>query len=143
MRPLLLALMLWAAPTTDARADEVREIAAAIEAAAEISGDSPWRWAALVCRESGVRVDVIGTRGERGPAQVLGRYVGMGDAELATADGGMLGAVRAIAYWRRARPRADPWQCYASGNTCYAPRSVRVLERLERELRALAGGGEI
>ena len=133
------ALMSWANPTTDARAAEVREIAREIPAAAELAGVDPWRLAALVVKESGARLDVVGRLGECGPAQVQGRYLRppMRCTELQTAQGGLYGAARALIQWRQAEPDRY-WHCYAAGNHCYAPRAERRLQRLEAELRARA-----
>ena len=142
MNKVILALLLWCAPTTDARADECRAIAESVVIAAESSGHDAWRLAALVVRESGVRLDRVGKLGECGPAQVLGRYIGMTCEELQTPDGGIIGATIALRQWELARPDADPWQCYASGNLCEAPRSVRRLDRIANELRALVAQEE-
>lgn len=139
MTVICLALLLWAQPTTHDREVEVREIAEAVEIAAEMSGEDPWRLAALVVKESGVRVDVVGKLGERGPAQVIPHYVGMSRADVATADGGMLAAVRALQRWRRVEPERY-WACFASGNRCEASRAMRRLVKIEAKLRALVAG---
>lgn len=141
MTAITLALLLWAQPATPEREIEVREIAAAVEVAAEMSGESPWRLAALVAKESGVRVDVVGKLGELGPGQVRHVYVGMSAEDVATADGGMLAVVRALQRWRRVEPDRY-WACFASGNRCHAPRAGRRLVRMEARLRAMVAGHE-
>lgn len=127
--------MIWAQPATAERAQEVHDIGEAVEVAAEYSGEDPWRLAALVVRESGVRNDRVGKLGECGASQVIGRYVGMSCDELQDPLLGQLGVVRALDSWERDRPKEDAWACFASGNKCYAPKSMAKLNRIANELR--------
>jgi len=139
MTPIIIALLLYLQPATDERRDEIVDVGQAIEAAAELSGFDPFDLAALVVRESRGRVDVVGKRGECGPAQVMGWHLRprMTCDELKTADGGMLGAVRALQQWARAG-HEDVWACFASGNICRAARSERRRFRIRAKLRHLA-----
>ena len=145
MSAIVMAALLWCAPTTLDREIECREIATSVEIAAEYSGHDAWRLLALATKESGLRNDRVGKLGECGSGQVMGWFLDppMTCAELQTSDGGQIGVIRALDQWRRARPEADPWQCYASGRICAAPRAMRRLAKIERELRALiAPGGD-
>ena len=143
MTPIIIALLIWAQPTTADRELEVIAIGEAIEYVAITHGYDPWRLAALTVRESGVRLDRVGKLGERGPGQVMAKYLpGISNEDLSHPLGGMIGVVEALDSWKRDRPRENPWACFASGNKCRAPRSIRRLRRIEERLRGMAQGYE-
>ena len=110
------------------------DIAAAIEAA---HGDhDPWTLAALVIRESRGRVDAVGKLGECGITQVMGWYT-VPVTECVSLKSPLVAIQATVGMlddWARRRPKEDPWQCYASGNKCRAPRSARKLERIRVRL---------
>jgi len=137
MTKLIFALLLMTSATTPERANEVRQIGAAIETIAPEYGFDPWDFAAVVVRESRARCDVVGKLGERGPGQVLARYVGMSNAEVATPEGGVRAMAIALDRWRRARPEENAWACYASGNICRAGFSLREMKRIKRQLKSV------
>lgn len=148
---LLLALM----PVTTERIEEVTAIGEAIE---EQDAFCPWTLAALAVKESRARLDVIGTRGECGPFQVMGWHLrpSMACEELQTPRGAVVGVVRALNQWRQWRAeneerlawyarRVDYWHCYAAGKHCYAPDATRRLYQIRGELIDLGmiwGGGQ-
>ncbi len=110
------------------------DIAAAIEAA---HGDhDPWTLAALVIRESRGRVNAVGKLGECGITQVMGWYTSPVTecADLRSPLVAIQATVGMLDDWARRRPKEDPWQCYASGNKCKAPRSTRKLDRIRARL---------
>lgn len=144
MTRIILALLLWAQPTTSEREREVIAIGEAIEFVAVTHSYDPWRLAALTVKESGVRCDRVGKLGERGPGQVLSKYLKwVTDDELSTPGGGMYGVVEALDTWKRDRPNEDAWSCYASGSRCSAPRAMRRLRRIEAELKGMVTGYEL
>ena len=95
--------------------------------------EDPWVLAALSVKETRARVHVVGRLGECGAMQVMGWHLRprMTCADLQTAEGSVVGAVRAIGQWRAWAPAdVDPWACYAAGYGCLDGHGARATRRL-------------
>ncbi len=150
MTPVIIALLILVAPTSPERQAEVIAIGEAIEHVADEFGYDKWRLAALTVKESRVRCDVVGDLGERGPGQVMAKYLpGISNKDLSDPFLGVVAVGMALDRWKAEKPEEDPWECYASGNICRARGAMRRLARIEEQLKAayvvdaLASGEEL
>lgn len=133
------------------KAHAVATVSAIHELAPEFDRD-PVRVAALAIKETRCRADVVGTRGEVGPLQVMPWYLRprVSVADASTHAGGVRAGLLALERWeahlsanprlsaRRLKVPVTAWHCYASGNHCYAPTAEARLRKVQAMIHGAA-----
>lgn len=137
-----LAIVLLLGARTEERKEEIFSLAISVESLVPLSPYEPETIAGLFVKESGFRLDRVGKRGECGAGQVMPWFLrgyDRGCEHLQTPEGSVEATLLALWQWetwlldpsfpesRPERLRATVWDCYASGQWCYAPDANRRL----------------